>query len=84
MPADASIPPILAEAAVGATARFALVATMVAGTLLLLAGARILRPAVVLTVMLAGFVLAVVGARAFVPGLPLWIAAAAIGFVGAR
>ena len=49
---------------------------LLASTLLLLAGARILRPAVVLAVMLAGFVLAVVGARAFVPGLPLWIAAA--------
>jgi hypothetical protein len=82
MPAIVPMAPILAEAAVGAAGRYALVATMVAGTLLLLAGARLLRPAVVLAVMLAGFVLAVLGARAFVPGLPLWIAAAAGAVLG--
>ena len=75
-------PPLLAEVALAAPAKFALVATMVTGTLLLLAGARLLKPAVVLAVMLAGFVLAVVGARMFLPQLPLWIAAAAGAVLG--
>lgn len=75
-------PPVLAEAVLAAPAKFALVATMVTGTLLLLAGARLLKPAVVLAVMLAGFVLAVVGARMFLPQLPLWIAAAAGAVLG--
>lgn len=49
---------------------------MVGGALLLLFGARLLRPAVVLAAMFVGFLGALVTARALLPELPLWVAAA--------
>lgn len=71
------VPSIVAEAALPAATRTALVAGMAGGTLLLLFGARILRPAVVLAAILVGFLGAIVTARALLPDLPLWVAAAA-------
>lgn len=53
-----------------------LVVLMVAGTLLLLFGARLLRPAVVVAAMSVGFLGAILTARALAPGMPLWVAAA--------
>jgi len=44
--------------------------------LLVLFGARLLRPAVVVAAMAAGFLGAVVAARAMLPAVPLWAAAA--------
>ena len=54
-------PPVLA--ALDPAARGTLVALMVTGTLLILFGARLLRPAVVLAAMAVGFLGAVVTAR---------------------
>lgn len=67
---------LLAEATLGAPAKGALVTSMVVAVLLLIFGARLLRPAVVLALMLTGFVIAVVVARNQLPEVPLWIAAA--------
>jgi len=69
---------LLAVADVAPSARAILVAMMVAGTLLILFGAKLLRPAVVLAAMFVGFLGAVITARALLPGMPLW-GAAAIG-----
>jgi hypothetical protein len=71
-------PPLVA--ALDPAGRGALVVLMVAGTLLLLFGARLLRPAVVLAAMSVGFLGAILTARALAPGMPLW-AAAAVGAV---
>jgi hypothetical protein len=71
-----SLPAILAETDATPAARGVLVALMVLGTALLLFGARLLRPAVVLAAMFVGFLGAIVTARALLPGTPLWIAAA--------
>jgi ElaB/YqjD/DUF883 family membrane-anchored ribosome-binding protein len=60
--------------------RAVLVGAMIVGTLLMLWGARLLRPAVVLATMAACFLLAVVAARNALPQVPLW-AAAAVGAV---
>lgn len=65
-----------------ASARALLVLGMVAGALLLLFGARLLRPAVVLAAVLVGFLGALVTARALLPDLPLWVAAAAGAVAG--
>ena len=79
LPADFAVaPPVLA--ALDPVARGTLVAFMVIGALLVLFGARLLRPAVVLAATAAGFVGAVVLARTVVPMVPLW-AAAAVGAV---
>jgi hypothetical protein len=69
----------MAEAAPIGT-RAVLVGAMIVGTLLMLWGARLLRPAVVLATMAACFLLAVVAARNALPQVPLW-AAAAVGAV---
>lgn len=69
----------LAEAAPAGT-RAVLVGSMIVGTLLMLWGAKLLRPAVVLATMAACFLLAVVAARHALPQVPLW-AAAAVGAV---
>jgi hypothetical protein len=71
---------LLAVADVAPSARGILVAIMVAGTLLIMFGAKLLRPAVVLAAMFVGFLGAVITARALLPGMPLW-GAAAIGAV---
>ncbi|MCX5640659.1 MAG: hypothetical protein NT059_07610 [Planctomycetota bacterium] len=71
-----STPELLAITDLAPTAKGVLVGTMVGGTLLLLFGARLLRPAVVLAAMLVGFLGSVVVARALLPGVPLWAAAA--------
>lgn len=71
-----STPGLLAIVELAPTAKGLLVGTMVGGTLLLLFGARLLRPAVVLAAMLVGFLGMVVVVRAFLPGVPLWAAAA--------
>ena len=71
---------ILADASVPAGTRTTLVAVMVMGIVMLLYGARLLRPAVVLFTMLVGFLGAVVVAREVAPGVPLW-GAAAVGAV---
>lgn len=71
------LPPLIAEATLPPSARTALVAGMAGGAVLLLFGARLLRPAVVLAAILAGFLGALVTARALLPDMPLWIAAAA-------
>jgi ElaB/YqjD/DUF883 family membrane-anchored ribosome-binding protein len=60
--------------------RAVLVGAMIVGTLLMLWGARLLRPAVVLATMAACFLFAVVAARNALPQVPLW-AAAAVGAV---
>ena len=75
-----STPEMLAMADLAPTAKGVLVGTMVGATLLLLFGAQLLRPAVVLAAMLVGFLGSVVVARALLPGVPLW-AAAAFGVV---
>lgn len=67
-------PPLLA--ALDPAARGTLVALMVAGTLLILFGARLLRPAVVVAAIAVGFLGAVVTARSLLPAVPLWAAAA--------
>jgi ElaB/YqjD/DUF883 family membrane-anchored ribosome-binding protein len=72
---------LLCDAAPAGT-RAVLVASMVAGTLLVLWGARILRPAVVLAAMAACFLLAIVAARNALPQVPLWAAAAAGAVAG--
>jgi ElaB/YqjD/DUF883 family membrane-anchored ribosome-binding protein len=69
----------MAEAAPIGT-RAVLVGAMIVGTLLMLWGARLLRPAVVLATMAACFLFAVVAARNALPQVPLW-AAAAVGAV---
>jgi hypothetical protein len=69
----------VAEAAPAGT-RAVLVGAMIVGTLLMLWGARLLRPAVVLATMAACFLFAVVAARNALPQVPLW-AAAAVGAV---
>ncbi len=66
--------PLLAALEPGA--RGTLVGLMVAGVLLVLFGARLLRPAVVVAAMAVGFLGAVVTARAMLPAVPLWAAAA--------
>lgn len=66
--------PLLAALEPGA--RGTLVGLMVAGALLVLFGARLLRPAVVVAAMAVGFLGAVVTARAMLPAVPLWAAAA--------
>ncbi len=66
--------PLLAALEPGA--RGTLVGLMVAGVLLILFGARLLRPAVVVAAMAVGFLGAVVTARAMLPAVPLWAAAA--------
>ena len=71
-----STPEMLAMADLAPTAKGVLVGTMVGATLLLLFGAQLLRPAVVLAAMLVGFLGSVVVARALLPGVPLWAAAA--------
>ena len=71
-----STPEILAMTDLAPTAKGVLVGTMVGATLLLLFGAQLLRPAVVLAAMLVGFLGSVVVARALLPGVPLWAAAA--------
>jgi len=76
----ASLEPEFLAAALEPTARGMLAVLMVVGILLVLAGARLLRPAVVATAMAVGFLGAVVTARALLPGVPLW-AAAAVGAV---
>lgn len=76
----AQMPPAALAVNLEPAARGTLVALMVVGILLVLAGARLLRPAVVLAAMAVGFLGAIVTARALLPGLPLW-AAAAIGTV---
>lgn len=75
-----TLPGLLAVADVSPSARAILVAVMVAGTLLILFGAKLLRPAVVLAAMFVGFLGAVITARALLPGMPLW-GAAAVGAV---
>jgi hypothetical protein len=78
-PAEFAVaPPLLAALDPGA--RGTLVALMVIGTLLVLFGARLLRPTVVVAAMAVGFIGAIVTARALVPTVPLW-AAAAVGAV---
>ena len=76
----AQMPPAVLAVTLEPAARGTLVALMVVGILLVLAGARLLRPAVVLAAMAVGFLGAIVTARALLPGMPLW-AAAAIGAV---
>ncbi len=76
----ASLQPALLAAALEPTARGMLAVLMVVGILLILAGARLLRPAVVVAAMAVGFLGAIVTARALLPGVPLW-AAAAVGAV---
>ena len=71
-----STPELLAMTDLAPTAKGVLVGTMVGATLLLLFGAQLLRPAVVLAAMLVGFLGSVVVARALLPGVPLWAAAA--------
>jgi hypothetical protein len=71
-----STPEMLAMTDLAPTAKGVLVGTMVGATLLLLFGAQLLRPAVVLAAMLVGFLGSVVVARALLPGVPLWAAAA--------
>ena len=71
-----STPEILAMTDLAPSAKGVLVGTMVGATLLLLFGAQLLRPAVVLAAMLVGFLGSVVVARALLPGVPLWAAAA--------
>ena len=70
---------VLADAAPSGT-RAVLVALMVSGTVLMLWGARILRPAVVIATMASCFLLSIVVARHALPQVPLW-AAAAVGAV---
>lgn len=76
----AQMPPAVLAVTLEPAARGTLVVLMVVGILLVLAGARLLRPAVVLAAMAVGFLGAIVTARALLPGLPLW-AAAAVGAV---
>jgi hypothetical protein len=71
-----STPEMLAMTDLAPSAKGVLVGTMVGATLLLLFGAQLLRPAVVLAAMLVGFLGSVVVARALLPGVPLWAAAA--------
>jgi len=74
--------PILADAALPAGTRGALVVAMLAGACLVLFGARVLRPAVVLAAMAVGFLGAIVAARHALPQVPLWAAAAAGAVAG--
>jgi hypothetical protein len=79
-PAALSGVAVLADGAVPTGTRTTLVAVMVTGVLMLLYGARLLRPAVVVFTMLVGFLGAVAVARELAPGVPLW-GAAAVGAV---
>lgn len=81
LPGDPMPALFLAEAAPAGT-RAVLVGSMIVGTLLMLWGARLLRPAVVLATMAACFLLAVVAARHALPQVPLWAAAAAGAVAG--
>lgn len=78
----AQMPPAAVAASLDPAARATLVVLMVVGILLILQGARLLRPAVVLATMAVGFLGAIVTARALLPGVPLWAAAAAGAVAG--
>ena len=78
----ATASPLLADAALPPGTRAALAVAMLAGTCLILFGARVLRPAVVLAAMAAGFLGAIVLARHALPQVPLWAAAAAGAVAG--
>ncbi|MFM9146040.1 MAG: hypothetical protein ACKORL_11980, partial [Phycisphaerales bacterium] len=71
-----ALAPILADDALPTGARTALAVAMLAGICLILFGARVLRPAVVLAAMTIGFLGAIVAARHALPQVPLWAAAA--------
>ena len=72
----ATLHPMLADATLPTATRAALVVAMLAGACLILFGARVLRPAVVLAAMTIGFLGAIVAARHALPQVPLWAAAA--------
>jgi hypothetical protein len=67
---------MLADATLPTATRAALAVAMLAGACLILFGARVLRPAVVLAAMTIGFLGAIVAARHALPQVPLWAAAA--------
>ena len=71
-----ALAPILADATLPTGTRSALAVAMLAGICLILFGARVLRPAVVLAAMTIGFLGAIVAARHALPQVPLWAAAA--------
>jgi ElaB/YqjD/DUF883 family membrane-anchored ribosome-binding protein len=74
---------ILADTStIGGPALGALIVALIWGILLLLLGAKLLRPMVVLAALLTGIMLAVVVARTWVPETPLWAAAAVGGVLG--
>lgn len=73
---------IAAQPIIGGPALGALVVALIWGVLLLLFGAKLLRPMIVLAALLTGVLIGVVVARTWVPQTPLWVAAAVGGVLG--